>query len=77
MHCAWPLTSAEASCLSGPDALVYTSVFYTEPRLEFCWEIIAGLFAAPYKQWDTKPTELYFNWTKVLRRVETIGLLGF
>ena len=64
-------------CLCGPDAQVNTYVFCAELRLEFCWLIIAGLSAIPWKQWDTRPPELYLNPTKVLRRVRTIRLLGF
>ena len=50
---------------SGCTAQMY--VFYASPRLEFCWEILADWSAAPYKQWDIRPPELYFNWTKALR----------
>ena len=40
-------TSTKTRCLCGPNALLNTFVFCAEPRLEFCWEIIAGLPAAP------------------------------
>ena len=77
-HALYMATSAKTWCFSGTDALVKSQKnFCIEPRLEFCWEIIAGLSAAPLKQGDTRPSQLYFNWTKVLRGVRAIGLLGF
>ena len=74
MRHIWPLTSAKTWCLCGLDALINVSVFCAERRLEVCWGIIAGLSAA---LWDTRPLELYFNRTKVLRGVGTIGVFGF
>ena len=61
MHYTWSLTSAKTWCPCGPDALVNMSVFCTDLRLEFVWEVIAGLSLASQKQWDVRPPKLYFD----------------
>ena len=61
MHYTWLLTSAKAWCPCGPDALVNMSVFCINLRLEFGWEVIAGLSLASQKQWDMRPPKLYFD----------------
>ena len=61
----------------GLDALVYTSVFCADLRLEFGGKTIAGLSAAPSNQWDRRPPVCYFNRTKVVMGVGTIDFLGF
>ena len=55
----------------------HLSVFCADLRLEVGGETIAGLSAAAPQQWDMRPPELYFDQTKVLMGVGTIGLWGF
>ena len=64
-------------CPCGPNALVNTSVFCADLRLEFAGKTEAGLSAASSEQWDMRPTELHFNRTKGLMEIGTMGLLGF
>ena len=42
MHNTWPLTSTATWCPCGPDALVNTSVFCTDLRLQYGWKIITA-----------------------------------
>ena len=74
VHYTWPLISAKTWCPCSPNALVHMFFFSADTRLEFGWEITAGLSAASQKQWDTR---LYYNRSKVSREVGTISLLGF
>ena len=53
------------------------SVFCVDWRLEFYRKTIAALSAAASKQWDTRPPELSFNLTKVLRGLEQSGFGDF
>ena len=46
MHYTWPLASAKTWGLCGLLALVNTSLFCAELRLEFRWEIVAGMSRA-------------------------------
>ena len=71
------LLMAKAWCLCGPDALVNTSVFCADLRLEFGGKTKVSLSSASLKQWDMRPPNLYFNRTKVLTGVGTIDLLRF
>ena len=52
-------------------------VFVVDLRFEFGGKTIAGMSAAWQKQRDRAPPKLYFNRTKVLTGVGTVGLLAF
>ena len=74
MHCTWLLASAKTWCPKGPDVFVYTTVFCADLRLDFGGKTIAGLSAAN----GTRDYQnCYFNRTKVLMGIGTIGDLGF
>ena len=76
MYYTWPLTSAKTWCPSGLDALINTSVFCADLRLEVGRKTLEGLSVASEVQWDMNHQNCYFNRTKVLMGVGTIGLLG-
>ena len=61
MHYTWPLTLGKTWCPSAPDALVNTSVYSADRRLEFGGKAIEGLSVASSKQRDTRPPELLFQ----------------
>ena len=53
-------------------------MFWADLRLEFGGKNNSGWACLwHHKKWDTKPPELYFNWTKVLMGIGTIGLIEF